>query len=130
MKNVLRAAAASAALLLAAAPAAVLAATESTGQPQHFAFRTQLSDRYHAGAYEGTLSLNVYPNGVVQGLYTPFDGTPQNVAGGMTGSQIWFDLGRGADRFHVIGTLRNGALHATAQIPGPDVWEFDSVSGG
>ncbi len=130
MKNAIRAAAVSAALMAAALPAAGAAATQTTGQPQHFAFQTQLSDRYHAGGYAGSLTLDVYPNGIVQGYYHPLDGTIQSIAGGISGREIWFDLGRGVHRLHLIGTLHNGVLRTTAQVPGPDVWAFDSVSGG
>ena len=130
MNNVIRAAAASAALLAAAwLPAAGSAATEN-GATQHFSFQTQLTDRFHAGGYDGSLALDVHPDGTVQGIYRPSDGLPQPVAGGVTGGQIWFDVTINDRRVHLIGTLRDGVLRATAQIPGPDVWEFDSVSGG
>jgi hypothetical protein len=128
MTNTIRIAVATAATLAAAAlPLASPAATTTSAAPQHYTFQTQLTDGNHVGAYEGTLALTIYPNGIVQGTYRPADGGFSSVTGGLTGKDIWLDLGlRG--RFHVTGTFENGVLRTVAAIPGPDVYEFDSVS--
>jgi hypothetical protein len=127
MTTSIRNAAAAAGLLAALAlPLASPAATTTSAEPQRYTLRTQLSDDHRAGAYEGTLMLTIYPSGIVQGTYRPSDGGITDVTGGLTGKDIWLDVGaRG--RLHVTGTFENGVLKTVAAIPGPDVWEFDSV---
>jgi hypothetical protein len=128
MTTTIRTAAATAAVVAALAlPLASQAATTTTGaEPQHYSFQTELTDRYHAGAFDGTLALTIYPSGIVQGSYRPSDGGATNVTGGLTGKDIWLDIGWHG-RLHLSGTFENGVLKTIAAIPGPDVYEFDSV---
>lgn len=127
MTNSIRTTAAIAGLLATlAAPAASQAASVSTVQPQRYTLRTELTDRYHAGAYEATLALTVYPSGIVQGTYRPSDGGIRTVTGGVDGKQIWLDIGS-FHGFHVNGTFENGVLKTVAALPGRDVYELNSV---
>ncbi len=127
MKNMttfIRAAAAAAALTAAALPAAASAANVS--QPMHYALATEMTQRYHAGGYQGSLDMTVHRDGTVSGYYTPLDGSPRPVVGGIDGSHIWLDIG-GTRSVHFIGTLVNGALHAAADVPTSDVLRLDSL---
>jgi hypothetical protein len=128
MRTTLRTAAATAGILTAfALPLAARAATTTSTQPQRYTLHTQLTDQYHAGAYEGTLALTIYPDGIVQGTYRPSDGRITSVTGGLTGKNIWLDIGP-AGRLHLNGTFENGVLKTVAAIPGPDTYELDSVA--
>ena len=128
MTSKIRAAAAAAGMLAALAlPASALAATTTTAQTQQYTFPTKLTDRYHAGEYDGLLRLRISPDGIVQGTYQPSDGGIESVTGGLDGKQIWLDIGNGIHALHVTGTFRNGVLKTTAAIPGPDLYEFDSA---
>jgi hypothetical protein len=129
MTSKIRSAAVAAALLGALAlPASALAATTSTAQTQSYTIPTKLTDRYHAGEYDGLLRLRISPDGIVQGTYQPSDGGIVEVTGGLDGkNDIWLDLGNGIRALHVTGTFRNGVLQTTAAIPGPDLYEFDSA---
>ena len=126
MNSFIRAAAASAILASAALPAAASAASVTNAPPQHYAFQTQLTDRFHPGAYTGTLTLTVYPDGIVNGVYRADDGAVREVVGGIDGTSIWLDVDASVRRLHLIGTLQNGVLRTYANTPGTD-WEFDSV---
>lgn len=128
MTKTIRIAVATAGILATAAlPLASPAATTTSAVPRHYTLQTQLIESHHAGAYEGTLALTIYPSGIVQGTYRPADGGFTSVTGGLSGKDIWLDLGlRG--RLHVTGTFENGVLRTVAAIPGPDVYEFDSVA--
>jgi hypothetical protein len=129
MTSKIRAAAAAAGMLAALAlPASALAATTTTAQTQSYTIPTKLTDRYHAGEYDGLLRLRVSPDGIVQGSYQPSDGGIVSVTGGLDGKRIWLDLGDGIRALHVTGTFENGVLKTTAAIPGPDLYEFDSAS--
>lgn len=126
MKNFMRATAAFAALIVAAAlPLAASAASTTVTQPQHYAFQTELTDRYHPGAYVGTLALTIYPDGIVNGTYRPDDGSIHPVTGGVDGTSIWLDVGS-LRNLHLTGTLRSGVLRMAAAT-GATVYEFDSV---
>ncbi len=126
MRTFIRAAAACAAVLAGAgAPLAGFAATASTAQPQHYAFQTELTDRYHAGAYVGTLALTVYPDGIVNGTYRPDNGAFHTVTGGVEGTSIWLDVGS-LPNLHLTGTLQNGVLRTSAATR-DTVFEFDSI---
>lgn len=128
MTSKIRAAAAAAGMLAALAlPASTLAATTTTAQTQQYTIPTKLTDRYHAGEYDGLLRLRISPDGIVQGTYQPSDGGIVGVTGGLDGKQIWLDIGSGIRALHVTGTFRNGVLETTASIPGPDLYEFDSA---
>ena len=130
MMTTIRNAAATASLLAALAlPLSAQAATTTAAQPQHYAFQTRTFDQYHAGEYDGSLSLTVYPSGIVQGLYRDADGGGfKQVTGGLSpGNRIWLDIGNGADPLHVTGTFENGRLETVASIPGPDRFTFESI---
>jgi hypothetical protein len=128
MKTTIRSAAAVAGLLAALAfPVASQAATTTAAPPQHYDIQTRLIDRHHAGEYDGRLVLTIYPNGIVQGTYLPSDGGIRDVTGGLTGTNIWLDVGS-LGQLHLSGTFKNGVLQTVAAIPGPDTYTFESVS--
>jgi hypothetical protein len=128
MTSKIRTTAAAAGMLAALAlPASALAATTTTAQTQQYTIPTKLTDRYHAGEYDGVLRLRISPDGIVQGTYQPSDGGLVSVTGGLDGRQIWLDVGNGIRALHLTGTFRNGVLRTTAAIPGPDLYEFDSA---
>jgi hypothetical protein len=129
MTKTIRSAAAAAGLFAALAfPVASQAAT-TTAQPRHYDLRTSLTDRYHAGQYEGRLALTIYPNGIVQGTYLPSDGGVRDVSGGLTGTNIWLEIGTvgGMRQLRLTGTFKNGVLDTVAAIPGPDTYTFEST---
>ena len=127
--NLLRAAAVAAGLAALAAPGVATAATSNTSQaPVRFAMQTQFLDTYRPGAVEGRLNLTVYPNGIVNGFYVPDGGRVEDVVGGVDGQNIWLDLGGTMRSLHLNGTLKNGVLRATAAIPGPDTYVFESTT--
>ncbi|HEX3464124.1 MAG TPA: hypothetical protein VHS78_08775 [Candidatus Elarobacter sp.] len=129
MTSKIRSAAAAAAMLAAlAVPAGAFAATTTSAQTQSYTFPTTLTDRYHAGEYDGLLRLHISPGGIVQGTYQPSDGGIRSVTGGLDGKNIWLDIGGGIHALHVTGTFQNGVLRTTAALPGPDLYEFDSAS--
>ena len=127
MTKTIRTAAAAAGVIAALAlPLSSQAATTVSAPPQHYQFQTRMSDRLHAGEYDGQLTLTVYPNGIVQGSYRPSEGGIRTVTGGLDGKNIWLDIGM--DRpLHLTGTFTNGVLVTVAQIPGPDTYTFESV---
>jgi hypothetical protein len=128
MNKTIRSAAAAAGLLAALAfPAASQAATTTGSQPQHYDLQTRITDQHHAGEYDGRLALTIYPNGIVQGTYFPSDGGVRNVTGGLTGTNIWLDIGS-LGQLHLSGTFKNGVLETIAAIPGPDTYTFESTS--
>ena len=127
MTKTIRSAAAAAGLLAALAlPVASHAATTTGAQPQHYDLQTRITDRYHAGAYEGRLALTIYPNGIVQGTYLPSDGGVRNVTGGLAGTNIWLDIGM-MGQLHFSGTFKNGVLDGRG-APRPDTYTFESTS--
>jgi len=130
MTSKIRAAVAAAGMLAAlAVPVSALAVTNGTAQTQQYTIPTKLTDRYHAGEYDGLLRLSISPGGIVQGTYQPSDGGIVSVTGGLDGKQqIWLDIGNGIRALHVTGTFDRGILRTTASIPGPDLYEFDSAS--
>jgi hypothetical protein len=116
-------------LALAALPLAAPAATEAPGAntaPAQYTLPTRLVDRYGVGEYDGTLSLTVYPSGIVQGYYRPDDGGYRTVTGGVDGKTIWLDIGSGFRPLHVSGTFQNGKLRTVAALPGADIYTFES----
>jgi hypothetical protein len=109
-----------------AVPVASQAASTTSAPPQHFQFQTRLYDQLHAGEYQGQLALTIYPSGIVQGNYRPYDGGFRTVTGGLDGKRIWLDLG--VDHpLHLTGTFSNGVLETTANVPGPERFTFESV---
>ena len=80
----------------------------------------------YAGAYLGTLHLNVANDGTVSGWYRAQDAGPvQPVVGGLDGDSIWFDIGNQtvvprdngttelSGPLQVIGTLKHGRLEGS-----------------
>lgn len=128
MTTMIRNAAATAGLLAALAlPAASFAATTTTAEPLRYTLQTQVVDRYHPGAYDGVLALTIYPSGIVQGTYRSDDGRVTDATGGLTGKNIWLEIGS-FGRVQFNGTFENGVLKTVAAIAGPNVYELDSVS--
>ena len=94
-------------------------------------FSTQMTPSFpvsdYAGAYLGTLHLTFGSDGTVAGWYRAQDAGPvQPVVGGLTGDQIWFDIGNepilpAADAFgragtlQVTGKLQNGRITGSVQ---------------
>jgi hypothetical protein len=121
--------AATTAALLAAAlalPLASQAATTTAAPPQTYTLQTHLTQQYHAGEYAGTMNLTVYPNGIVQGNYRPSDGGTRIVTGGITGTNIWLDIGLDHS-LHLSGTFKNGVLQAVADIPSEDPYTMNAA---
>ena len=115
---------ASALLATFALPIASQAASTTNAPPQRYVFQTRMTESMHAGEYDGTLRLTVFPNGIVSGTFQPSDGGARSVSGGTSGTQIWLDIGGAMRSVHLEGTLKNGVLQATANIPGPDTYTF------
>jgi hypothetical protein len=109
-----------------ALPLASQAASTTGASPQKYTLETRLTDRYHAGEYDGTLNLAVYPSGIVQGTFRPSDGGVRTVTGGMSGTDIWLDIGW-QHPLRLTGTLKDGVLQAVANIPGPDTYTFEAT---
>jgi hypothetical protein len=126
-KNIRSAAAVAGLLAALALPVASQAATTTSAPPQHYDLQTRIIDQHHAGEYDGRLALTIYPNGIVQGTYLPSDGGVRNVTGGLTGTNIWLDIGS-MGQLHVSGTFKNGVLETIAAIPGPNTYTFESVN--
>jgi len=111
------------------------AAVGGVQQPVHYTMQTSLRDLQHPGDYPGSLSLVVYPSGIVNGFYLPQDGQPHDVVGGLDGHNIWLDIGTiemmdfgVINSLHLTGTLKDGVLDTTAAVPGPDTVVFDSTT--
>ncbi len=124
LRGALTSAAAAAALAM---PLAAPAATTSSAQPQSYTMQTRIVDQYHAGEYDGVLTLTINPDGIVQGSYRDDNGRPTAVTGGVDGQNIWLDIGWRRP-LHLTGTFRSGVLRATAALPGPDVYQLESTS--
>ena len=95
-------------------------------EPVHYQMETVLQDLQQPGAFEGNLSLVVYPSGIVSGFYLPQDSRSRDVTGGTDGQNIWLDIG-GIHPMHLTGTLRNGELKTIVSVPGPDTVVFEST---
>ena len=129
MTRKLRAAAAAAALVTTLAlPLGASAATTSTAQTQHYTINTRLFDRYNAGEFDGVLSISVSPQGIVQGTYRDASaGGFHSVTGSVDANHhLWLDIGM-TRPLRLYGTFNDGAIAATAQIPGADVYTFEST---
>jgi len=112
-----------------------VANADVTGRPLDFS--TQMTPSFpvtdYAGAYLGTLHLNVASDGTVSGWYRAQDAGPvQPVVGGLDGDSIWFDIGNQtignqtvvptdngtvsqSGPLQVIGTLKNGRIEGSVQ---------------
>jgi hypothetical protein len=112
----------------ATTPVASQAATTTSAGPQHYVFQTRTTESYHGGEYDGTLNLTVYPSGIASGWFRFNDaGDVRNVSGGVSGTQIWLDIGGTLHTVHIEGTLKNGVIDATENIPGPNVYTFHAT---
>jgi opacity protein-like surface antigen len=101
------------------AASAAFAATATTPVPL-----TEQHD-YGVGVYEGTLTLDISPDGIVSGYYRPNDEEYRQVVGGVTGDQIWLDIGY-MGRLHITGKLDNGRIVATTFL-NDDTYTFSAV---
>jgi hypothetical protein len=126
MFTILRTLAATGILASVAFPLSARAAATTSADPQHYRLETVITQRYHAGEIDGTLTMTIYPSGIVQGQYRADDGNVRNVTGGLDGERIWLDIGSNGN-FRLSGTFKNGVLETVAQIPGSDTTTFDSV---
>lgn len=109
MKDQLRITAAALGLLLLAGAPALCA-------PQPTRYATALTAVYGSPApYTGMLKLTISQDGIVQGYYSPSDGSALfiPVTGGKSGDSIWFDIGN-RDTYHVDGRLHHGKIVGTA----------------
>jgi len=115
---------ASALLATFALPIASQAASTTNAPPQRYLFQTRMTESMHAGEYDGTLrsdGLSQWDR--VGHVSTQRRRCPQRIGRNVGDT----DLARhrrsppfGAPR----GTLKNGVLQATANIPGPDTYTF------
>jgi len=114
MKRVL-----SVAAIIAAASIGGLPLTASAAhQTQTLNYHTAITAQYGSPApYTGTLRLNIFSDGIVQGYYFSDDQSQSYVpvTGGTNGSSIWLDIGRNHVT-HVEGQIRNGSIVGTALV--------------
>ena len=92
---------------------------------QHLTLQTTLAPDYGVGVYEGTLNLNISPDGIVTGTYRPNDEEYRQVTGGLTGDQIWLDIGF-FGHLHIAGKLDNGKIVATTFLH-DETYSFQAV---
>jgi len=120
--NTFRTLAATAALLAAATlPAAAAVTHAPVPLPGTTVFDTKLTPDWRGvGAYEGTLSLTIHADGIVNGSYRAADGTRLSyVTGGLDGNHLWLDLGRsGLD--HIEGTFDGRSIVGGTYLAGQD----------
>jgi hypothetical protein len=88
-----------------------------------------------AGQIEGMMHLRIASDGKIQGDYRPGGGPLFDVIGGLTGDQIWLNIG-GSRVVHLTGTYENGKIVAYTYIDEPLAsvlpqvprqYEFDAV---
>ena len=116
----------------------VAASADVSGRPLDFS--TKMTPSFpvadYAGAYLGTLHLNIASDGTVSGSYRAQDAGPvQPVVGGLDGDSIWFDIGDQtvapsdnatvrlnapvqatvSGPLQVIGILKNGRIEGSVQ---------------
>ena len=129
MTTMIKTATTATALLAALAlPIASQAASTTSAGPQHYVFETRETQSFHAGEYDGTLRLTIYPNGIASGSFQNADsGAPRTVSGGVSGTQIWLDIGGAMHSVHLTGTFKDGVIDATENLPGPDVTTFHAT---
>lgn len=112
MKTLLLSLAAGLAFLAAGLPAA--AANRPDPPTAHYA--TSMTELYGSLApYNGSLELQITPDGIVNGYYFPEDYSSilVPVVGGKSGDTIWFDIGS-SQLMHVDGRLKDGIIVGTA----------------
>jgi opacity protein-like surface antigen len=110
------------------AASAAFAATATTPVPlteQHLSLNSTFAPDYGVGVYEGTLTLDISSDGIVSGYYRPNDEEYRQVVGGVTGDQIWLDIGY-MGRLHITGKLDNGRIVATTFL-NDDTYTFSAV---
>jgi hypothetical protein len=129
MTTMIKRATTAAALLAALAlPIASQAATTTSAGPQQYVFQTRTTQSFHAGEFDGTLRLTIYPSGIATGWFRPEDGgAVRDVSGGVSGTQIWLDIGGAMHSVHLTGTFKNGVIDATENVPGPDLYTFHAT---
>jgi hypothetical protein len=95
--------------------------------PTHVTLHTALSPEYvGAGAFGGTLNLDIFGDGIVTGFYRADDTvTLRQVTGGLSGDRIWIDLG--FDRGYISGTYRDGKIDAYTGLLGIQPYRFTAV---
>jgi hypothetical protein len=79
-----------------------------------------------AGQIEGTMHLRIASDGKIQGDYRPAGGQLYDVIGGLTGEQIWLNIG-GTQVIHLDGTYQNGKIVAYTYIDEPSAWVLPEV---
>jgi hypothetical protein len=107
---------------------AAFAATATTPVPlgeQHLVLNSTFVPDYGVGVYEGTLTLDISPDGIVNGYYRPNDEEYHQVVGGVTGDNIWLDIGF-MGHLHITGKLDNGKIEATTFLH-DDTYTFSAV---
>ena len=129
MTSVRRAAATAGLLAALLLPLGAAAATVTTARPQTYQMETRLFDRYGVGEYDGVMRLTVNPSGIVSGWYRDADNAHlRTVTGGVErDGRIWLSIG-GRHALRLNGTFKDGVLKATAAIPGPHQYQFESTS--
>jgi hypothetical protein len=108
--------------------AAGAAVSTDVSRPAHYALQTREVTDMHAGEYDGVLAMTVFPDGTVQGTYREVDtGNFREVTGGVTGDQIWLDIGGAMRDTRLTGTFRNGVLDTVVNGAGANVTHFVST---
>jgi hypothetical protein len=123
MTTLIRTAAAALALAgFAALPLASLA----SDQPMTKSYATVLTPQHGVGGFDGVLTLNTYPGGVVNGLYRSIDGGRfVDVTGGRSGNKIWLDIpGRG--EMHIDATVNGNDIVGSTFI-GSQPYDFNAT---
>lgn len=103
-------------LLIITALPAVAVTTSPAPPPVTHKYAITMTALYRAsGPLSGALTLRMYDNGIIQGTFSTPDG-PQfiPVTGGITGNNVWLDIGM-QGRIHVDARLqRNGRIVGSA----------------
>jgi hypothetical protein len=118
------------ALVATAAFATALPAGAAVKHAGIYTFATTLTDVRDnvPGAYEGILNLHVSKDGIIQGTYRSVDqGAEQIVIGGLTGNQLWLEIGGAESSFRIDGTFAGGKITGYTQLPGLRQLEFDAA---
>jgi hypothetical protein len=105
-----------------------IAATTTTQVPitaQHLNLESTLAPDYGVGVYEGTLDLTISPEGIVTGWYRPNNEEYKQVTGGLSGDNIWLDIGY-FGRLHIAGKFENGKIVATTFLQ-DETYTFNAV---
>ena len=122
MTTLIRTAAALALLGCAVLPLGALA----SDQPVTKSYATVLTPQYGVGGYDGVLTLNTYPGGVVNGLYRSIDGGSfVDVTGGRSGNQIWLDI-PGQGQMHIDATVKGDQIIGSTFI-GSQSYDFNAT---